>query len=307
MRIVSLIASATEVVCALGLEKYLVGRSHECDYPRSIQMLPKCTETKFLTSGTSPEIDRAIKAIVQDGTSVYRVYADLLRELRPDIIITQIQCEVCAVSEKDVLEALYGWMDYRPRVVSLNPNSLEDIWSDIRQVANACDVYLRGEELITSLQEKMSAISRSTRASALQPTVACIEWIEPLMAAGNWVPELVEMANGVNLFGFAGKHSPYVTWEDLVQKNPDVLVVMPCGWDIERIRQEMHFLTMKPEWGSLKAVQKNRVYLTDGNQYFNRPGPRVVESLEILAEIFHLKGDVEHSLSWHGTGWSAHL
>ncbi len=287
MRIVSLLASATEIVCELGLREQLVGRSHECDYPLDILHLPQCTETKFQTSGSSPEIDARIKDIVRRGLSVYRVFEDRLRELRPDVIITQIQCEVCAVSEKDVCEALYNWMDYRPTIVSLNPGDLEGIWTDIRRVAEATRVPARGEEVISRLKKRMQDISSHARNFTDRPSVACIEWIEPLMSAGNWLPELVEMAGGTNLFGIAGKHSPYMKWEDLVRKNPDTIVVMPCGWGMERTREDMHYLTDRGEWGRLKAVEEGRVFLTDGNQYFNRPGPRVVESLEILAEIVH--------------------
>src|SRR4051812_42008737 len=241
MRIVSLIASATEIVAALGLEDRLVGRSHECDYPESVKRLPVCTSPKFAVTGSSADIDRRVKETLQSGSSVYAVDARLLDGLRPDVIVTQAQCEVCAVSLRDVEVAVAG-MTSRPKIVSLNPNSLADAWEDIRAVAAACGVPDRGERLVADCRGRMRAVAERVRGRP-RPTVACIEWVEPLMAAGNWVPELVELAGGVNLFGEAGKHSPWMTWEDLVQRDPDVLVVMPCGFDLPRTKEELPALT----------------------------------------------------------------
>jgi iron complex transport system substrate-binding protein len=311
IRIVSLIASSTEIACALGFEKNLVGRSHECDYPESIRHLPACSETKFVADGKSYEIDQRIKAILQEGLSVYRVDAEKLKTLQPDVILTQIQCEVCAVSRKDVEEATRSWMSLRtgpdsqakPEIVSLNPNSLSDIWNDIQMVADALHAPERGKSLIQSLKTRIAEQSHravSTSSHSGHPRVACIEWIDPLMAAGNWVPELVTLAGGVNLFGEAGKHSPWMGFEDLIQKDPDVIVVLPCGFTIEKTREEMPLLTRNPGWKNLKAVRDKRVYLADGNSYFNRPGPRVVESLEIFLEIFYPELRSERM---KGTGW----
>jgi iron complex transport system substrate-binding protein len=299
-RIVSLIASATEIVCALGYRQTLVGRSHECDFPPSVAELPVCTEPKLRTDVSSAEIDRQVKRILSDALSVYRVDAEKLRALRPDVVVTQSQCEVCAVSLKDVEQALCTWLDSRPQIVSLEPNALADVWQDIRRVADTLGASARGGELIARLTQRMSAIAAKARTRPQKPTVACIEWIDPLMAAGNWMPELVEMAGGTNLFGLAGKHSPWMTWEQLRDKDPDVIVVLPCGFDIERTRQEMPALTQKPDWPVLRAVRNRRVYLADGNQYFNRPGPRLAESLEILAELFHPD---EFHFRNYGTGW----
>jgi iron complex transport system substrate-binding protein len=299
-RIVSLISSATEIVCALGLELDLVGRSHECDYPEPVLRLPVCTAPKFNIEGSSYEIDQRVKALLQEGLSVYRVDAARLRELRPDVILTQTQCEVCAVSLRDVEHAVCDWLDSRPRIVSLAPNALADVWADIHRVAEALNVPERGAELIGRLQYEMTAVSEKAQAVPARPMVACIEWIEPLMAAGNWMPELVEMAGGVNLFGTAGAHSPWLTWQDLCARDPDVIVCLPCGWDIERTRREMPVLTRKPEWPQLRAVRSGRVYLTDGNQYFSRPGPRLSQSLQILAEIFHPS---VFQFGHEGTGW----
>jgi iron complex transport system substrate-binding protein len=299
-RVVSLIASATEIVCALDCEDRLVGRSHECDYPSSIRRLPVCSEPLIDPSRPSAEIDRQVKQVLRDALSVYRVHADVLRELQPDLVITQCQCEVCAVSLRDVEHALCTWLDSRPRLVSLEPDALTDIWTDIGHVAEALGVPERGIRLVECLKGRMAAIAKRAAALSNHPTVACIEWIDPLMAAGNWVPELVELAGGKNLFGEAGKHSPWMSWEQLVAQDPDVVVVMPCGFDIARSEAEMWALTQRPEWPSLRAVRASRVYVTDGNQYFNRPGPRLVESLEILAEVLH---PGLFRFRHEGTGW----
>lgn len=299
-RIVSLIASATEIVCALGFRDQLVGRSHECDYPPSVMGLPVCTEPKFPTAGSSREIDERVKTILRDALSVYRVHADRLRELQPDVIVTQSHCQVCAVSLADVEQALHDWLGTRPRLVSLEPNTLADVWESIAQVARALDAPERGTQLVEHLKGRITAIAEQAQALSDKPTVAYIEWIEPLMAGGNWMPELIELAGGINLFGVAGKHSPWMSWEELREKDPDVLFVAPCGFDIERTRTEMAALTRRAEWPQLKAVRSGRVYLADGNQFFNRPGPRLVESLEILAEALH--PHVFH-FGHHGRGW----
>jgi len=286
-RIASLIASATEIVAALGFEKDIVCRSHECDFPPAVKALPAITEPKFPIAESSYRIDERIKAILAEGISVYRVDADALRQYQPDIVITQTQCEVCAVSLSDVQAALAEWIGSKPQIVSLAPNTLDDVWADIRRVAEALNVKQRGDEWVAALNERMATIERLTHDLDQRPTVACIEWIDPLMAAGNWMPELVAKAGGENLFGQAGEHSPWMTFEQLAQRDPDVILTLPCGFDIACTRKEMSPLTDRGGWTSLRAVQNKRVYLLDGHQYFNRPGPRLAESLEILAEILH--------------------
>ncbi|MGH9815203.1 MAG: cobalamin-binding protein [Candidatus Acidiferrales bacterium] len=300
LRIVSLIASATEIVCAMGYRAQLVGRSHECDFPPSVNELPVCTEPKLRIDVSSREIDEQVKRILTEALSVYRVDAERLRALRPDVVVTQSHCEVCAVSLRDVERALCDWIESRPQIVSLEPDSLDDVWRDIRRVATAFGAPARGEELVAELQQRMSAVQATAAKFPQRLTVACIEWIDPLMAAGNWMPELVEMAGGVNLFGVAGKHSPWMTWEELRAKDPDVIVVLPCGFDIARSRQEMPALTQRPDWRELRALCNSRVYIADGNQYFNRPGPRLADSLEILAEILHPSA---FSFGHKGAGW----
>jgi iron complex transport system substrate-binding protein len=287
VRVVSLIASSTEIVCALGCGDRLVARSHECDFPAWVKTLPPVTAPKFPTDGTSYEIDARVKAIVQEGLSVYRVDAAQLDALFPDVIITQEQCEVCAVSTKDVEAAVCQMVKSRPRVVSLAPNALDDIFADIRRVADALDVPQRGRALDEEMHARIGDVSARAQKAGHRPKVACIEWVEPLMAAGNWMPTLVELAGGVNLFGVAGRHSPWMTFEELVARDPDVIVILPCGYDIARAKKDLPLLEKEPAWPTLRAVKNGRVFFADGNQYFNRPGPRVVESLEILAEILH--------------------
>lgn len=301
MRVVPLIASATEIVAALGFADALVGRSHECDWPPRVGRLPAVTEPAFATDGTSYEIDQRVKAIVSEALSVYRVDAEALRALEPDLIVTQTQCEVCAVSLGDVENALAEWTGGRPTVVSLSPDSLADVFDDVRKVAAALGAPERGEILVTSMRARMADVE--ARAAGLErPSVACVEWIEPLMAAGNWMPELVRMAGGENLFGEAGVHSPWMEWPDLVAADPDVILVSPCGFDLERTRQEMPALTSHSGWSDLRAVQTGRVALADGVSYFHRPGPRLVESLEILAEILHPE---TFDYGWRKVAWES--
>src|SRR6266567_1437804 len=223
-RIVSLIASATEIVCALGFEDQLVGRSHECDYPPTVKLLPQLTSPKFKVEGSSLEIDQRVKSIIEEALSVYRVDAGMLEELAPTHIITQSQCEVCAVSLKDVEQAVCELTSSRPVIVSLEPNSLDDVWADILRVGAALGADAGAEQLIDGLQSRMDDIVQRTHWLDSNPTVAYIEWIDPLMAGGNWMPELVEMAGGENLFGTTGQPSPLLDWNQIVEADPDVLL-----------------------------------------------------------------------------------
>ena len=287
MRVLSLIASSTEIIHSLGCGDKLIGRSHECDYPPSVVDLPYCTEPRFNIEGSSIEIDNRVKSILQEALSVYRIDEQKLIELSPDLIVTQSQCDVCAVNLSDVEDAVSTILDNKPHILSLEPNKLSDIWNDIQKVATALDVKEKGDALVSVMRERINTLS-SMVGNLRRRSVACIEWIEPLMAAGNWVPELVEIAGGINMFGLKGQHSPWMEFEDLIDKNPDKIIIMPCGYEIKKSNEEMKTLKNIPDWIKLKAVKDGEVYLTDGNQYFNRPGPRLVESLEILIEIIHL-------------------
>ena len=286
-RIVSLLPSCTEIVCELGLSDQLVGRSHECDFPPAVCRLPVCTQPKLNVQASSLQIDRDVKALLQDALSIYQIDTGMLKALRPDFILTQSQCEVCAVSLSAVELAVSGWAGFQPRILSLAPNALADVWNDILEVAGALGVAERGAEVVARLKDRVENVAARARPLSQRPSVACIEWLDPLMAAGNWVPELVALAGGRNLFGESGKHSPWLNWESVRERDPEIMVILPCGFDIERTRREMSSLTARPGWINLRAVKNGQVYLADGNQFFNRPGPRLVESLEILAAIIH--------------------
>ncbi|MDN3584372.1 cobalamin-binding protein [Mucilaginibacter flavus] len=299
-KIVSLLPSATEIICALGLENILVGRSHECDYPESVKQLPVCTEANFPDGLSSADIDIKVKEILADALSVYTVKREVIKDLSPDVVITQDQCEVCAVSLTDVEQALDNYLDKKAQIISLRPNSMQDIFNDISTIAKALNVEKAGEELLELLNERVDIIKHKLKFADSKPTVACIEWLQPLMVSGNWVPGLVDIAGGTPVLAKPGAHSPYVSWDDIVEQNPEIIVVMPCGFSIERTLREMGILMQQPGFADLKAVKNNRLYIADGNQYFNRPGPRIVDSIEILAEIIRPK---QFAFGYEGEGW----
>lgn len=272
-RIVSMISSATEIVHALGALPWLVGRSHECDYPEEVRALPVCTAPRIAVDGDSREIDRLVRQSMADAISVYQIFDDVLERLQPTHILTQVHCDVCAVSLRDVERSIAGQLASHPAVVPLNPRSLAEVWEDIRRVARSLEIEARGDAVVASLQARMRTISEGACAAAARPRLACVEWIEPPMPVANWMPELIAMAGA--------EHVAWHTWDDLVAADPDVILVMPCGFDLERAVSEMYWLTERPEWARLRG----RVYVADGNQYFNRPGPRLVESLEILVDV----------------------
>jgi iron complex transport system substrate-binding protein len=286
MRIVSLIASATEIIWALGQGKQMVGRSHECDHPSAVLQLPALTAPKFNLDGPSSEIDRRVREIVRLGLSVYRVDGEALRALRPDLIITQDHCEVCAVSRQDVEAAVRDWTQTDVAIVSLRPTDLSDVFVDIATVAEAISAAAAGQSVVAEMKRRLDGIA--DRAASLQkPRVAFIEWGEPLMSGGNWMPTLIEIAGGNNLFGLPGGKSEVLAWSEVVAADADVIVIAPCGFTLEQSLAEHAQLQRNPHWSSLKAVREQHVYCGDGNAFFNRPGPRLVETAEILAECLH--------------------
>jgi iron complex transport system substrate-binding protein len=299
-KIISLLPAATEIVCALGLEESLVGRSHECDFPVSVKRLPVCSEANFPDNLSSAAIDIKVKELLNDALSVYTVKRGIIKQLAPDVVITQAQCEVCAVSLKEVEEALEDYLDKQAHIVSLQPNSLEDIFNNIREVATTLNATTKGDQLIEDLQERVDIIRHKLKFIENKPTIACIEWLEPMMVSGNWVPQLVGIAGGTSVLAEAGKHSPFIQWADVQLHDPEVIIVMPCGFSIERTLREIDILLQLPGFTELRAVKNNRFYIADGNQYFNRPGPRIVDSIEILAEIIHPK---QFIFGYEGNGW----
>jgi iron complex transport system substrate-binding protein len=299
-RIISLLPAATEIVCALGLEDQLVGRSHECDYPELVKELPACSATRLSAGSGSAAIDQEVRQLLTEALSVYTVNKEKIRELQPDVVLTQAQCEICAVSLREVKADLEDLLEKPAEVLSLQPRSLPEIFDNIRQVAGSLGVQSRAEVLVEDLEERIAIIKHKLRFLDQRPRVGCIEWLSPLMIAGNWTPELVTIAGGQPLLAEAGKHSPAIEPAELMQADPEVVIIMPCGFSIDRTLSEIGLLLQMPGWAELTAVKNNRVYIADGSQYFNRPGPRIVDSTEILAEIIHPK---QFIFGYEGDGW----
>lgn len=285
-RVVSLIASATEIVHALGAGETQIARSHECDWPTAVLELPAVTRPKFNVDGSSRTIDQAVRSLVEQGLSVYAVDAEFLKAFAPDVILTQDQCEVCAVSLADVERAVSAWTDNAVKIVSLRPHTMADVYEDITRVAVALGRTEDSKRLVARMQERIAAVSAAV-AGRDKPRLAFIEWVDPPMSGGHWIPELVASAGGINLFGETGAPSPWIHWKDVAAADPDVILVAPCGYDIPVTLREMRVLAHKSDWQNLRAVREGRVFVADGNAYFNRPGPRLVESAEIFAEVLH--------------------
>ena len=286
LRIVSLLPSATEIVCALGLRDALVGVSHECDFPAGVVGLPILTAPKLDPSRPSRAIDGDIRALVAAGLGVYTIDTARLEELRPDLIVTQDQCDVCAVSYADVTAAVRSLAQRSTQIVSLRPNRLDDVWRDVETVAEAAGVAALGRSVADGLRGRVAALAERT-APLPRPRLACLEWFDPLMAAGNWVPDLATAAGATCDLVAPGTHSAWLEWADLAADRPDVLCAMPCGFTLARTAAELARLLDQPRWQALPAVRTGRVFAVDGSSYFNRPGPRLVESAEILAAILH--------------------
>jgi iron complex transport system substrate-binding protein len=285
MRVVSLLASATELVCALGAGDMLVGRSHECDSPEWVKGLPAVSAPTFDVSGSSLSIDELVRAKLRAGEPLYFVDDARIAELAPDVLLTQTHCEVCAVTPGDVAHGGAPSLSRR-EVVALRAGTLAGILEGFAAVASVLGREAEGERLVSSLRARLEAVRAAVRDRA-RPSVACLEWIEPVFAMGNWGPELVDAAGGESVLGTAGAHSTTTPWADVRAADPEVLVVAPCGFAIDRTLREMHLLTAQPGWRDLRAVRAGRVFVADGNLYFNRSGPTAFETAELLAEILH--------------------
>jgi iron complex transport system substrate-binding protein len=286
MRIVSLLPSATEIVCALGLEEQLVGVSHECDYPPSVASLPKVTRTLIPADASSGEIDRMVRERLQTEPALYTLDLPVLNSLGPDLIVTQALCDVCAVSQAEV-QAAQCQLSSHPQVVNLAPQSLEDIFASIRQLAAVAEVERRAEELLSGLRARVAAVAERTSRLATRPRVALLEWLDPPFCGGHWNPELVRLAGGIEGLGCEGRPSRTLRWQEILTWQPEVIFIACCGFGVERTLRDLPATRRLPGWPELPAVKSGRVYLADGSHYFSRPGPRIVDSLEILAHALH--------------------
>ena len=282
MKIVSLIPSATEIVNFLNLTQNLVGVSHECDYPESVKSLPIITKSKINTDRTSLCIDIDIKKILELGLSVYGVNAELLKSLQPNTIITQSQCSVCAVSLGELKKSLDIWLEENTSLIDLSPNSLSDILEDIIKVGKALNVENTAINKVNSIKEKIKEI-RSKIKNVNKQKILCIEWLNPVMIAGNWIPDLLTIMNSESLLVEKNQNSKFISTEKIIQTKADKIILMPCGFDIKKTKQELCFVDKEFE----KFLMGKSVYLVDGNRFFNRPGPSIMESLYILSEIIH--------------------
>jgi iron complex transport system substrate-binding protein len=290
-RIASLLSSATEILCGLGLQAQLVAISHECDDPAEILSLPRATRTRLDPTLNSRAIDNQVRAWMEAGEPLYEVDQRLLEQLAPDLIVTQAQCDVCAVRLEDVEAVVANSPALRQtRIVSLHPASLSDVLAEIVLLGTAAGVPEVALEYRRQLEARIARIrlaSEQLPRNRPRRRVALIEWIEPLMLSGNWMPEIVELAGGEHALTQPGKHSPYLAWDQLLEYDPEVVIVAPCGFDLPRTLQEAAVLTAAEPWKQLSAVRANRAFALDGNAYINRSGPRLVDSLEILAHLIY--------------------
>jgi iron complex transport system substrate-binding protein len=285
MRIVSLLPSATEILFALGLDREIVGVSHECDFPAQARSKPVVIHSR-LPHGASPaEIDRLVREYVSRGESLYSVDVQKLEELHPDLIITQDLCHVCAASPEDLGTALTRF-DPRPEVLTLNPRDLGDVWRDILLVGEAACRGSQAEALVAEIGKRQGILERQLDRSARRPRVAFLEWLEPIYVGGHWVPEMIRRAGGEDAIGSVRKPSFRVHLQDVVEARPDVLLIAPCGYSAKQARQEYESLALPDQWNAMPAVQSNRVYALEASSYFSRPGPRLVTGIEILAKVF---------------------
>ena len=283
MRVVSLLAGATEMVCALGAGETLVGRSHECDNPSWVQRLPSCSQPTFDISVSSGAIDAEVRRRLRWGEPLYRIDTELLRALQPDLVITQSHCDVCAVTPADLER---GACTITARHLSLSAATIEEIFRSISEVAEALDLQEQGQAVIDRERQRLQTVRQRT-APFRRPTVVMLEWADPIFAMGNWGPELVEIANGEPLLGHAGQFSAALPSEQLRDADPEYLIVAPCGFNLERAERERPVLEQHPWWRDLRAVRHGNVAFADGNLFFNRSGMTVAQSAEILAEILH--------------------
>jgi iron complex transport system substrate-binding protein len=286
LRVVSLLPSATEIVHFVGAGDSLVGVTHECDYPPGVETLPKLTSTPIdHHSMTSAEIDAAIREHLTDAGSIYALDAELLEELEPDLVLTQGLCDVCAVS-LNIVKGVAKRLPKAPRVLSMNPTSLDGVLDATVEVGEAVGRGAEARERVASLRERLTRVEEAV-AGLPRLRVGCIEWLDPPFSAGHWVPEMVRIAGGEELFAGEGEPSVRLSWDEVFEAAPEVLVLMPCGFDAARTVEEARALPDRPGWSDLPAVREGRLWAVDANSYFSRPAPRLVKGVELLAHILH--------------------
>lgn len=285
-RIISLLPSATEIVAALGASSNLVAISHECDHPEEIKHLPVCTKANIDSTASSLEIDKSVKEKIENALSLYEIDFELIKSLKPDLIITQDQCEVCAIHVDDLKAKLNEILEKEIELISLSPSSIEDVLNDIKTIALSLDI--NSDSIIEDLNDRIEIVKHKVKFVKHRPEIVCIEWMEPLMSAGHWTPQLINYAGGQALLSESFEKSKYITWQDLIQANPDGIIISACGFNLQKIKEELPTLLNNEHWRELKAVQKGHVFIADGNAYFNRSGPRLVDTLEIIAEILQV-------------------
>lgn len=286
MRICSFLPSGTEILFALGLGDSVAGVTHECDFPAEAATRPVLVRPRLDPSKSPAEVDRLVGEFVGRGESIYRVDVGLLRAIEPDLIITQDLCHVCAASPDDLGSALAG-LRHAPQVLSLTPRNLTGVWNDIRTVARAAGFASRGEEVAAELQRRVKTVAAAVANAKENPSVACLEWLDPLYCGGHWVPEMVALAGGHDVIGRASEPSFRIKWDLLLAAKPDVIVLMPCGYNIERTVAEYRKIQRPAEWKDLPAVRTGRVFAVDANAYFSRPGPRLAGGVALLAHLLH--------------------
>ena len=287
MRICSLLPGATEIACALGLADEIVGVSHECDFPAAARTKPVMVRSRIDPAMIgSGEIDRQVGDLLRSKQSLYALDEKLFKDSEPDLILTQGLCDVCALDYNEVVRAARS-LPKEPRIVSLNPHCLTDILDDVLRIGEATDRYPQAESLVGELKNRIEAVRDRTARSTSQPRVVCLEWFDPLYIAGHWVPEMVQIAGGADVLGTVGEPSAKVEWELVISSSPEVLILMPCGFDVERTVQESSLLKHCHGWEGLPAVRDGRIFAVSGTDYFSRPGPRLVDGLEILSHILH--------------------
>lgn len=287
MKICSLLPSATEILFALGLGDQVVGVSHECDFPFDAKSKPVLIKSRISHTETAAAIDRQVREFLERGESLYSVEMELLREIEPDIIVTQDLCHVCAATPDDLAAAL-SYLPNKPKIVTLNPHSLADVCADITAIGEATASIGQADELIAEFQKSITDVEQSV-AGLDRPRVLCLEWLDPPYVAGHWVPEMIERAGGIDVSGQPGKPSFRVDWEKVIESQPEVIVIMPCGYNLAAADVEFRSVALPSGWGEIPAVKQGRVFIVDASGYFSRPGPRLAVGLGTLAFAIHAK------------------